>query len=367
MGGGQECLSVGLRRCGELGGSWLGPKLPSAWRRLEGLSSPCYAGDRSTEEVHCFPLVMNIAPMKSGTSDVYNRVFPHPSIVLAQQPPELEALDDAVNNSKEPKYWLYALGSNLSLEVYAKVYAGLSDAVASGGVAAAERKRLMSLDFSAMTFETNPALIQAVVPEARFVAFLRNPIDRAISHYNFEFTKHVNTSKCADMYKVRSADIFHDNAVQAVEKYKSCMAEGHSARECWQFTNRWRVVGCKNHKRTASYVLDSLYGAYLPWFQEYYPSSSFFVRRLEDIDFGLDRDRAQATQEKLLRFMGLGDVELPLSFAKKTRRRAHWHVKSVIEGYVRMHNSTRALLQEFYSPDVKLLQESFGDPSLAWW
>jgi len=317
--------------------------------------------------MHCLPLVLNIAPMKSGTSDVYNRVMPHPSVVLAQQPPELEALDDAVNNSKEPKYWLFALGSNLSLEVYSRVYAGLGHAVASGGVRAAERARLRSLDFSAMNFETNPALIQAVIPEARFVAFLRDPVDRALSHYNFEFTRHVNTSKCADVYKVRSADIFHENAVQAVEKFRSCASEGHTARECWQLTNRYRVSGCKNHRRTTTYVLDSLYGAYLPWFREFFPRDSFFVRRLEDIDFALDHDRARATQASLLRFMGLGDVALPPSFAQKTQRRAHWHVKSQDAGYIRMHNRTRLLLQEFYDPYVEMLQKSFDDHSFVWW
>ncbi|CAK0910411.1 unnamed protein product [Prorocentrum cordatum] len=288
------CLSVSLQQYPQVGGHWLGPRVPETWRRMEGLTSPSYADSApgQQEGVHCSPLILNIAPVRSGTSDVYSRVMPHPSLVLAQQAAELDALDGAVNDHKEPKYWPYALGNNLSIEVYSKVYIDLESSVASDGIQNAERVRLRSLDFSAMNFDANRALIQAVLPEARFVAFLRNPIDRATSHCNFEFTKHVNTLKFADMYKVRSADLFHENALQVAEKFKGCSSEGHTAWECWQMSNRYGVAGCKNCRKTATSVLDSLYGAFLPWFQDFCPEDNFFARRLDDSDFGLDHNRA---------------------------------------------------------------------------
>ncbi|CAK0899837.1 unnamed protein product [Prorocentrum cordatum] len=125
--GGARCLSVGLEQCQQRRGEWLGPRLPPQWQRLKGSLSPCYA-DGPGGRVRCLPLVLNLAPSKSGTEDLYKRLLAHPAVVK----------NDGIGStnyegfyaSKEPTFWTHAEVDNYTLEDFARAYDQLAITVA---------------------------------------------------------------------------------------------------------------------------------------------------------------------------------------------------------------------------------------------
>lgn len=105
------------------------------------------------------PEVLIAGAQKSGTTTLHHALRRHPSVFLPDQPQEIHFFDDDVN---------YAKG----LEWYARFFKHAS----SSQVVAQTSPRYI-YDPAA------PARIHKDMPSARLIFILRNPVDRAYSHY----------------------------------------------------------------------------------------------------------------------------------------------------------------------------------------
>jgi len=383
--GGAGCLSVGVEQCQQRRGEWLGPRPPPQWQRLKGTLNPCYS-DGPGGRVRCLPLVLNLAPSKSGTEDLYKRLLAHPAVVK----------NDAFGStgyegfyaSKEPTFWTHAEVDNYTLEDFAQAYDQLAVTVADmakvQGRQTPTSSRLLNfmkmfrkkrrrepagianavgIDFSAVTMDASPALIFAAMPESRFVALMRDPLKRAESQWNFAFAR-IDSKGCPLAGK-HTQEKYHETAAMIVGEFNGCTANA-SPVDCWRLMQKRRTWGCRQWATSAKFILWSLYGVYLPWFLEYFPREQMFVRRLEDVDFVNNKTLAEKNMIELYSFIGI-EPELNEHDRVRSFRSTHYHTHSDAADYTHMSNQTQALLQEFYDPYVKKLQEAFHDPGLAWW
>ncbi|CAK0848490.1 unnamed protein product [Prorocentrum cordatum] len=350
------------------------PALPSAWRRVSGVRSPCYHAG-SDGELACLPLLLNLAPPKCGTTDLYYRVLANPSVVEGEQ---VVALDEIEGNAvKEPKYWLHGVKHGMPVEVYAQVYLPLARAVAGpsanstqlegspgpAGAGAGAHQELLSMDFSATNFCARPAALWRVLPESRFVAVLRDPVKRAESHFNFAFTMYYSAPGC---HHEHSPAFLHENVVNITAAFRTCLAD-FGRTWCWEQQRGPDRGPCSERARSPRFVLDGLYGTSLVRFLDFYPRDRFFLRRLDELDFRRDKKTAARTLRELWAFAGISSVELP----KQKRKAAHTKLRENEQTrtvfFAHLLEETRTMLREFYRPDLARLHAAFGDKSLSWW
>ena len=115
---------------------------------------------------HCRPTFIIIGAGKSGTSSLYHYLTSHPHIKPAL--------------SKQTNYFDSSLYDTHDLSWYlthfpAKLAAGHITGEASPGYLAHPRV---------------PSLILAAMPDVRIIAILRNPVERAVSSFNYNFKSH---------------------------------------------------------------------------------------------------------------------------------------------------------------------------------
>ena len=177
-----------------------------------------------------------------------------------------------------------------------------------------------------------PERMAKVVPQARLIVLLRNPVDRAYSHYQ---------------HRVRTAreNLRFEEVVEAEKKWLLGKEEGAAEREeARASVARTRVES--NYLRRGIYV-DQL----LRW-SEFYSKEQMLVLKSEDFF-----DRTLDTMKLVLDFLDLPDWE-PGALEKTLADRNEGHYKE-------MDPVTRQRLEEFFEPHNQRLYEYLG-VDLGW-
>ena len=207
---------------------------------------------------------------------------------------------------------------------------------------------------SIMTGESTPSYmlhadlviprLKMVSPHLRsFIVMLRDPVERAYSHYRMS----VDSAGSAEQLAVRGQSSYvHKSFLQIVEeeirKLEDIGVEPHCT---WEDFNSAAIKGLPMGHGGHSIVLRGIYSLQLlPWITEY-GSSNIKVMSIGAIT----GDRAQDTMADVFQFVGLPPHSLDDTSAKNTRAS-----KSP------MDDKARQLLQDFYAPYNEKLFELIG-------
>ena len=177
-----------------------------------------------------------------------------------------------------------------------------------------------------------PERMAKVVPQARLIVLLRNPVDRAYSHYQ---------------HRVRTAreNLRFEEVVEAERKWLLGKEEGAAERE----EARTRVA---RRRVESNYLSRGIYVDQLLRWSEFYSKEQMLVLKSEDFF-----DRTLDTMKLVLDFLDLRDWE-PGGLEKTLADRNEGHYKE-------MDPVTRQRLEEFFEPHNQRLYEYLG-VDLGW-
>ena len=226
---------------------------------------------------------------KSGTSTLFNMVISHPGVC-----------DVPAVKTKEP--WYFGV-SSVSLRWYRCLFP-----ISKNGKLACDAST------SLLPSSLAPAQIRCVLPNAKFVVILRNPVDRALSHYEFD--------------KRRGLDV--PTSFEAALEAECAQAEGTSIDVPDFF----------------EYMKWGHYAAQLQRWFSLFDRSQFLILTTAE----LMEDR-QETANKIFQFLNLSKHDIT-------------NVKNLHTGkYPGMRLETRRMLAEHYKPHneqlYKLLERRF--------
>ena len=292
--------------------------------------------------------------MKSGTTTLYNALIQHPDIVATV--------------SKEPQWW-YRLP--LSSEYY--IQPMMKQHITSYFRFLFTASRIIftspssiTLDASADTINrspyvinsqdycTLPALISNVLPNAKFVILMRNPVTRTYSHFLYACTQHFtwNTTRWPEMIGKHPADHFHQQVIFSINNFTECLQQ-FSLFECtnmWRFQSRFiEPCGAVGFRLTTS-----IYYSYIAKWLQFFPKEQFLFLRTEDIN-----SKSYEFITSITEFLDLSTVSPPQAhtWLSSSRNQQRFQYKSDL---FRMRDDTRRLLEDFYHPYNVLLSELIG-------
>jgi hypothetical protein len=180
-----------------------------------------------------------------------------------------------------------------------------------------------------MSHRLAPERIARVVPEARLIALLRNPVERAYSDYQ------------QVMRKGRETRTFEE-AIGVAEKAWTSGRVGEDP-------EREDRDGLDRH----GYLLRSVYVDKLLRWSKFFPREQMLVLKSEDLF-----ERPQQTLKTVLNFLDLPDWELEALEIRKERKKRDKRNKGTYEE--EMDPSTRRRLEDYFEPHNRRLYDYLG-------
>lgn len=207
------------------------------------------------------PNFLLIGAAKSGTSSLYYYLKQHPQIYMPasrdQKEPDFFTLEGESKERIGPNGVHFMENAITDLESYQELFAGVTDEIAIGEAST-----------SYIYSEKAPQRIHNYIPDAKIIAILRDPAERAFSHFLFSLS----------------------NGREPEPNFKKTLEQ-----EDWRVENNWSFQW--HHKRRGFYYLQ------LKRYFDLFPSNQIKICLYEDIR----KDPIALTQD-LFKFLGVDDT-----------------------------------------------------------
>ncbi|KAJ8030517.1 Carbohydrate sulfotransferase 15 [Holothuria leucospilota] len=187
-----------------------------------GLKNPCWRsrGDQNWE-LHCLPYFFLIGMPKCGTSDLWHKIIQHPQVMLLVKEPHWWSRSRiGVRRQKIP----FSEYLKLPQSLYSEIQQGHNNVIYGDGSASTMWDNRGWQQF----FPTNTSeppfvvadIIREILPDAKLIIILRDPIERLYSDYLF--MRQVSNPSPKD---------FHHRVLRSIKSYEKCR-EQRSLRYC---------------------------------------------------------------------------------------------------------------------------------------
>jgi lipopolysaccharide transport system ATP-binding protein len=262
---------------------------------------------RATRRARILPTFIIIGAQRAGTTSLYDYLSRHPDVAVAVTPP------GDVWWSKEVHFFDYRFWRGLDW------YRSCFPLALSRSIARRRGRGLVAGE-ATPTYLLHPAVperVAATLPDVRLIALLRDPIERAYSHYQL-------------MVRTRREKLSFEDALDAEEERIAGEVERMLA------DPRYKSAAFRDH----TYVTRGLYADQLERWFKHFPREQLLVLGAEEF-----LAQPAETYEEVLSFIGLRPWRLQ-EYAPRNRAT-----------YAPIDPQTRARLEErFAEPNARLFE-----------
>ncbi|MBI2471304.1 MAG: sulfotransferase domain-containing protein [Planctomycetes bacterium] len=260
----------------------------------------------STRHLRVLPDFLIVGAQKCGTSSLYRNLVKHPSVIPAFVK-EIYFFNNSRNYFQKGVGWYKAYFPSLLYKYYSTHICGndFLTGEATPGY---------------MFHPHAPKRISELLPEVKIIILLRNPVDRAYSHYYHEVKRKRETLSFEDAIRMEEERLRGEfDRIMKDENYTSSKYVHYS------------------------YLLRGIYVDQLKRVYSYFNKNQVIILKSED--FFKD---SQATIEKVLQFLGLSGWQ-PKDFKKAN-----------VGSYQKMDPAVRSWLLDYFEPHNHKLYEYLG-------
>lgn len=302
--------------------------------------------ETTQKTLFCIPKVFFAGYPKSASTTLHELILRHPLIVSGAR--------------KEPHWWTkypYNPGfphNILTVLMYLKLYRSASDYIQ-------QYPGALAIDSSQSTiWDTQrspnicdiPRLISTVVPDAKYIVIMREPISRLFSDFTFLCVRRQRTS-FTKSFSERAADIFHEATLKKVEEFEKCL--GNSTESLCTRYSLDEVANCREVRMGIS-----LYYIHIAKWLGIVPREQFLFLRTED----LASDPYFVLRE-IWNFLGISALsKQALGDSVYFHNKTNPLTLGAMQAHIRP--DTWAKLQEFYRPYNSKLAKLLDDDRFLW-
>jgi len=304
----------------------------------------CFDGTRNIT-IRKTPMFVIIGSQKSGTSSLFHYLLQHPNILPTKFFdwnffPNGNPIRSFLNVTKRQLQNTYDEEQDCQVR---QLYTSHFLADGSGNISFEKTPSYLVVPHVA-------PVMKRIVPWVKVIAILRNPVDRAYSHYCFEYIqkyrktgerlqnfetaikKEIDQLRLTGFYPTMSNKTLQEDE----EKYFDTLIQA-------------RGLSLNN-----TYLLRGLYAIQLRKWMRYFPyPESLLVLKYEDLE-----NRPQYVYTRILQHVGLPDHAMPGKF------QAHNTLK---DWYIPMKNRTRTMMADLFEPYNAQLADLLGEDWRGVW
>ena len=208
-----------------------------------------------------------------------------------------------------------------------------------------------------------PAVISRVLPDAKFIVVLRNPVTRLLSHYLFSCTlRYGSIDKWPKEVKDQGNHLFHLQVEKELKHFNRCKEE-LSDFECASIRassrdKTERINSTEFHCGVVWHRLTiGMYVTHIKKWLQFYPMENFLFIKMEDIS----KDPAR-TISRITDFLNIAPVQGEIATGRLFSRAQNAFNKKLPP----MHRRTKLLLEHFYQPYNEELAQVLNDERFLW-
>lgn len=207
-----------------------------------------------------------------------------------------------------------------------------------------------------------PAVISRVLPDAKFIVVMRNPISRLYSHFFYSCKLHYGkVQKWPLEIRKKGGELFHREVKKAIDEFNLCtktmsVFECVSLRSSISVTSDQSECGVVWHRLTIG-----LYAVHIKKWLQFYSQKNFLFIKMEDIS-----KYPFSTVSNITQFLNLALVPKEFVDDKIDKPQNILASTSYYNNTSPMEQGTRDLLEEFYKPFNEELAKMLNDNSFLW-
>ena len=317
-------------------------------------------------QVLCLPYFFLAGFPKSGTTTVHDVLSLHPNIIAPK--------------TKEPHWWTRALDLRHSRKFSTEyvpislIWYTISFKALATEVQDPEHEELITYDGSQSTlwdsnFYVNeqdycamPAVMCHILPDAKFVVVLRNPVTRLYSHFAYScLLRHGRTvQQWPQRMRQGMAKLFHSKVEEDIDLFNNCVKNA-SVLECSSI----RTANTEGPKEDLEGALNctviwhrltiGMYVVHIKKWLQFYPIKNFLFIKMEDFF-----DHSRDILSNITNFLGINRGYRGI--AEILRQHKNSHPLNIQP----MDFNTSQLLQNFYRPYNEELAKLLNDKRFLW-
>lgn len=214
-----------------------------------------------------------------------------------------------------------------------------------------------SQDYCAM-----PAIVSRILPDARFIVVLRNPVTRLYSHYLYSCRLHYGSEKrWPSAIKEEGINLFHSQVEKDIDNFNQCL-ETMSEFECASIRSssmeRTELINSSQlHCGVVWHRLSiGMYIVHIKKWLQFFPLENFLFLKMEDIS-----EDPTSTIFRIAQFLDV--TPIPSEVAEGIFGQPQNTLNS---NSLPMDESTRVLLEQFYQPYNEELARMLDDEHFLW-
>lgn len=315
--------------------------------------------DKVETTLLCMPYFFTAGFPKCGTSSLHLALQAH--------------LDIASPYTKEPHWWTrIGLGGFSSDYLKLTVVRYLLNFLDSGKTIMknhnsitydASQSTLWDSNFfiNAQDYCVMPAIISRVLPKAKLIVLMRNPVSRVYSHFLYSCSYRYGdfVSQWPDKgVRTNPAKVFHTQSVSSIKAFNNCLqTQNGSLYECVNHY-RFKESTCGN---VGFKITVSLYYIHLLKWLQFYPKGQFLFLRTEDLT-----SKPHMVMQKITNFLEIAPVSSDQATQWLSRKVNVQRLVTTGTEEAKMREDTRIMLEEFYRPYNVKLAELTGDKAFLW-
>ena len=311
-----------------------------------------------SRELYCLPYFFIAGFPKSGTTTLHEALQKHPQIVRP--------------NVKEPHWWTRVPLEDMSTE-YLKLtvmeYLFYFTGAAKRNVQH-PKEGMITYDGSQSTlWDSNfyldnedycamPAIVSRILPNAKFIVLMRNPVTREYSNFFYScgsdlktWPKRIQEDPASEFHKVVETD---------TKVFTNCLKTTNNSMHVCVQQMRSIKSGCGKRQIGRRFPI-GLYYVHLQKWLQFYPKENFLFLRTEDMS-----QQPLRMMNRITDFLEVDSVSKDQAQEWLRHQANAQTVYSTDRDKFTMKPETRKLLEEFYRPFNAKLAELTGSERFLW-
>lgn len=207
-----------------------------------------------------------------------------------------------------------------------------------------------------------PAVVSRVLPDAKFIVVLRDPVTRLYSHFLFSCQfRYGSIDKWPLAVKEQGSDLFHSQVEKDIDEFNHC-TETLSDFECASIraSSRERTESINSSELHCGVVWHrltiGLYIVHIKKWLQFYPLENFLFIKMEDIS-----EEPVETLSKITQFLNIAPVQGEMA------GEFFGHPQNVLHSKPPpMDETTQVRLERFYQPYNEELAKTLNDERFLW-
>ena len=307
--------------------------------------------DERSNVLLCMPYFFLAGFPKCGTSKLYTVLVGQLAIDKVFKEPQWWTTGPLARKGKSPEFYQHAVMMYLSFffDVSQEISHHIDRITFDSSTATVWNSNFFegNQEFCAMA-----AVLSRVLPNAKFIVMMRDPVSRLYSEYFQQCRSSPDVNNWPEEMRRDPAGHFHKQIVSDIALFDDCLKR-FSLYECSSKIIIQRRGG--ECGEVGPMIVKSIYYIHILKWLQFFPREQFLFLKLEDM---MDNPHAFMTQ--IINFLGLEDLSKEEAIQMMTER---INARNIVEAdaettlTLEMREESKRILEEFYKPYNEMLDD----------